>query len=392
MKVIVLGGSGLQGRAALQDLGKCSQVTEIVCADVSFDGLESFRSHLNMEKMNTRKIDATSQKNLESLFTEDADVVIDLLPKQFNDTVARAAINTRVSLVNCSYAAGLSKEVFEKALEKEVAIMPEAGLDPGIDLVLCGYGVSQLDEVYDLFSYCGGIPTAEAADNPLKYKIAWNFDSTLMSYKRPALMLREGEVIDIPADRQHHEEWVTDITLSGIEGLESMPNGNALNFARLLGIDTEIVNTERRTIRWSGHAKFWKSMVELGFLTKEPVQGFESDVTPHHFLLKHLEPRLQYKANEKDLVLMKNIIRGKKDGENIEIIYEMMDERDLETGLFAMNRTVGYTASIIAQMLGNHTITKKGVLSPTTDIPYQLFIDEIGSRGINIKEKKYQLR
>ncbi|MFD2043095.1 saccharopine dehydrogenase family protein [Ornithinibacillus salinisoli] len=391
MKVVVLGGSGLQGRAALQDLGKNSQVREIVCADASFHGMDSFQKHLNMDRITKRKIDATSQENLVEVFQEGADVVIDLLPKKFNEIAAMAAIEAGVPLVNCSYASGLSSEVFEKAAEKEVAIMPEAGLDPGIDLVLCGYGVHQLDEVHELISYCGGIPAAEAADNPLKYKMTWNFDSTLMSYKRPALIMRNREIIDIPADDQHNEKWLTDITISGLEGLETIPNGNAMKFARILGIADEVINTERRTIRWQGHAQFWRNMVGLGFLEREPVPGLDGDITPYQFMLKHLEPRLQYKENEKDLVLMKNIIRGKKDGKDIELVYELIDERDVETGLFAMNRTVGYTASIVAQMIGNQTITKKGVLSPTTDIPYELFMEEIGKRGIRIHEKKRQL-
>ncbi|WP_010530115.1 saccharopine dehydrogenase family protein [Lentibacillus jeotgali] len=391
MEVIVLGGSGLQGRAALQDLGNNKDVMKIICADVTFEAVDSFSEHLNMDKIVRREIDATSKENLTALFKEEANVVIDLLPKQFNENAARAAIEAGVPLVNCSYASGLSKEVYEKAKEKEVAIMPESGLDPGIDLVLCGYGVSQLDEVHELYSYCGGVPEADAADNPLRYKISWNFDSTLMSYKRPALMKCNGENIDIPADDQHNEKWITDITLSGIEGFESIPNGNAINFAKLLGIEKEVINTERRSIRWSGHAQFWRNVIRLGFLETESVPGLNGNVTPHEFLLKHLEPRLQYELHEKDLVLMKNIIRGKKDGKGIEIIYEMIDERDLGTGLFAMNRTVGYTASIVANMIANGTIKKKGVLSPTTDIPYMAFIEEIGKRGIHIRESKSQL-
>ncbi|WP_042143482.1 saccharopine dehydrogenase family protein [Paucisalibacillus sp. EB02] len=391
MKIIVLGGSGLQGRAALLDLGKSPHVSEIVCADVSFEGIKSFQDYLNMDILTLRKTDAKSMEDLVALFSEDADVIIDLLPKGFNETTALAAIEAGVPLVNCSYASGLSNTVYEMALEKGVTIMPEAGLDPGIDLVLCGYGVSQLDQVDDLFSYCGGIPASDAIDNPLNYKISWNFDSTLMSYQRPALMLRDKDIIDIAGEHQHDEEWIHPISVNGIEGLETIPNGNAINFAKQLGIENQVQNTERRTIRWQGHANFWRNMVGLGFLEKKAIEGLPGEVTPYQFMLKHLEPRLQYKDHEKDLVLMKNIIRGKKDGKDIEIVYEMIDERDIETGLFAMNRTVGYTASIVAQMIGNQTITKKGVLSPTTDIPYELFIEEIGKRGIIIEEKKRQL-
>ncbi|WP_077329694.1 saccharopine dehydrogenase family protein [Virgibacillus siamensis] len=391
MKVVVLGGSGLQGRAALQDLGNSEDVKKVICADVSFEDLDSFSRHLNMEKIEKREVDATSAEELEILFAEDIDIVIDLLPKQFNDFIAKIAIKTDVSLVNCSYANGLSDEVFEKAKEKGVSIMPESGLDPGIDLVLCGYGVNQLDEVHEMYSYCGGVPEANAADNILKYKISWNLDSIMMSYKRPSVMKRNGEIVNITAKEQHNKDWINNITVSGIQGLESIPNGDAMSFAETLGIDHEVINMERRSIRWSGHAQVLRDIKELGLLETEPVEGIEDHITPYEFMKKHLEPRLQYKKDEKDLVLMKNIIRGKKNGQSQEIIYEMLDKRDSHTGLFAMNRTVGYTASIVAQMVANGTISRRGVLSPTTDIPHKLFIDEINKRGITIKETKRQL-
>lgn len=41
-----------------------------------------------------------------------------------------------------------------------------------------------------------------------------------------------------------------------------------------------------------------------------------------------------------------------------------------------MNQTVGYTASIVVQVLTDGTI-KKSVLSPSTDIPYKKLIEEV---------------
>ena len=49
-----------------------------------------------------------------------------------------------------------------------------------------------------------------------------------------------------------------------------------------------------------------------------------------------------------------------------------------------MNRTVGYTASIGAQMIGTGQITKRGLLSPVTDIPYKTFSRELDKRGIRV--------
>src|SRR5690625_4252587 len=150
MKVIVLGGSGLQGKAAIQDLSKVDHVKEIICADVDFSAIDEFAEHLNMNKVVKVKVDATSVESLENLYSDDVDVIINLLPKPFHEIVTRQSIKSRIPLVNCSYANVLPEDIHELANKEQVAVMPEAGLDPGIDLILCGYGVSQLDKVTEL--------------------------------------------------------------------------------------------------------------------------------------------------------------------------------------------------------------------------------------------------
>ncbi len=87
---------------------------------------------------------------------------------------------------------------------------------------------------------------------------------------------------------------------------------------------------------------------------------------------------------------MQNIFEGIKDGHKKRIAANLLIERDLETGLFAMNLGVGYPASIVAQMIGRGQINKKGVLSPAIDVPYEPFIDELSRRGIEVEEKVVQ--
>jgi saccharopine dehydrogenase-like NADP-dependent oxidoreductase len=264
--------------------------------------------------------------------------------------------------------------------------MPEAGLDPGIDLVLCGYGASQMDEVYELHSYCGGFPERTASDNPLNYKITWTWNGVLLSYKRPARIMRDGEIIDIPARDQHADQWIKTIDFPGVGQLELIPNGDAVSFADCLGLTRTLRSTTRCSMRWPGHAALWNTLVALKFLSDEPVKGLPFDLTPHEFMVKHLEPRLQYARGERDIVAMRNVIIGSRVGRQVKITYDMLDMRDVKTGLFAMNRTVGFAASIIAQMIAQGEIARKGLLATIRDVPYRRFIDELGRRGIAIRE------
>ena len=54
---------------------------------------------------------------------------------------------------------------------------------------------------------------------------------------------------------------------------------------------------------------------------------------------------------------------GMKGGKEERVIQHVIDFRDLETGFTALNRTVRYTASIVAQMIDRGEISSRGVLS-----------------------------
>lgn len=387
MKILVLGGAGLQGRAVLHDLSRSDQVREVVCADMNLAPLAAFTKFLDMDKISLKELDVRDKRALVSLMRDRINVVIDVLPVALMGSVVEAALQAKVHVVNTMYSYQMPEGVHEKALEKGIILMPESGLDPGIDLVLCGYGTSQMDEVFELHSYCGGIPEPKAIDNPLQYKISWTWEGVLSFYTAPARIIKEGQIIEISGDNLHAEQWVKTIDFPGMGRLELIPNGDAVLFAERLGLSKTLRNTTRCTIRWPGHSALWKRMIDLDFLSDEPVKGLPIEITPRKFMVKHLEPRLQYKEGERDIVVMRIIIAGKKDGKAIEITYDLFDVRDLKTGLFAMNRTVGYTASIVAQMIVNGEIKGKGLLTPIRDIPYRRFLAEIAERGINIKER-----
>ena len=99
-------------------------------------------------------------------------------------------------------------------------------------------------------------------------------------------------------------------------------------------------------------------------------------------------PRLQYRNNEKDLVVMLNVFEGLVDGKKQRLTSRLLIERDLQTGLMAMSKGVGYTASIVAQMIAGGEITEKGILAPAMHIPYQPFMARLSERGIVVEEEQ----
>ncbi|WP_299983920.1 saccharopine dehydrogenase NADP-binding domain-containing protein, partial [Desulfobacula sp.] len=80
MKILVLGGCGIQGRTALYDLASDTNISKIICADIRFDELSKIKDFTDMEKITTASIDAQNKSDLLNLYKK-VDVVIDLLPK-----------------------------------------------------------------------------------------------------------------------------------------------------------------------------------------------------------------------------------------------------------------------------------------------------------------------
>ncbi len=386
MKIIVLGGLGYQGKAAVIDLMRSEEVTEVVCADARTEGLAALSQFAGFTKVRAVRLDAASRTSLASVLEQGADAVIDLLPIQFMPAACGAAIAARLPLVTTNYAHPL-RHLDQPAREQGVPLMPECGLDPGIDLVIIGGAVPRFDRLTRLDSYCGGIPEKAACDNPLNYKISWNWEMVLTSQMRPARFIRDGAALNIAAEDQHASDVNHDIEFPGLGRLEAIPNGDAVAYVERLGLSATIRDAGRYSLRWPGWRALWQALKQLGFLDETPVPGLAGDISPKQFLVKHLAPRLQYGPDEKDLTPMVNVFEGQKDGRRLRLTTRQLIERDLASGVLAMSLGVGWTASLVAQMMARGEIAAPGLLSPVQDIPYGRFMIELAKRGIQIKEE-----
>ncbi len=383
MKVLLL-GVGMQGKAALHDLVHSG--VKVVAADRDFKALEAHvESKRYGAQVRCETVNAASTESMNNLMEQGADVVIDLLPTPFHASVAAAAVKHGIHVVNASYTVPEMKKLAGEARARDITILPEFGMDPGIDLVLLGEAVRSLDQVEEITTYGAGFPEPEAADNPLKYKVTWTFEGALKSYLRAGRVIRDGRVVEIKETEMFSPENIHEIEIEGLGRLEAFPNGDALKYADLLEVETsELRNLGRYVLRWPGHCAFWKTMVDLHLLDSEPVMVDGVAVDRKRFLAAAIEPHIQYRDDERDVVLVRIDVKGRKDGEKKRAVYQVIDRRDLETGFTAMSRTVGYTASIGALMIGSGNITKRGLLSPVNDVPYAPFVQELEKRDIRI--------
>lgn len=384
-KVVVLGG-GMQGRAVIEDLEKRSEVEAIVAADLDTYSLESWLERIGARKTSLARLDARNAAGLRSLISAPADIVIDMLPVTFTRAVAEGAVAAGTHLVNTNYGHAL-RSLDAQARRHGIAIMPEAGFDPGIDLVVTARAAELFDEIHLLNSYAGGIPAAECRDdNPLSYKISWNFAGVLGTYVRDGLLVLDGKEVPVPSPDIFRPPWARELEFADTGTLEAFVNGDAAAFVKLMGLTASVKAAGRYALRWPGHCEFWSRIVDLGLLSGEPDE--KTGEAPREFLRRLLEPRLLYAEDERDMVVLRVDAAGKLNGRARAMRWEMVDYRDLKTGLMAMNRTVGYPASIIAQMILSGAIKARGVASPATDVPPGPFLEALAERGIRVKEEE----
>ncbi len=386
---ILLLGVGMQGKAALHDLWQSPAVVRIVAADGDLPSLKRYvRGRRYGKKVGCEHVDAGKKTDLLRLMKSRPTVVLDLLPSRFSGRVAAAALQAGANLVNTVYVLPEVKKLAAAIKAGALTFLPEFGMDPGIDLVLLGRAVSLFDSVDTIDSYGAGFPDMAAANNAIRYKVTWTFEGVLRAYMRGGRLIRGGRIVEIGGRDMFSPENIHEIEIPDLGRFEAYANGDAVHYAKLLGIaPNKLQQLGRYAFRWPGHCAFWKKLVDLHLLDDEPLTVDGATVNRRRFLAAAIEPHIRLGERERDVAVIRVDVTGMKQGKKTRAVLQVIDRRDLATGFTAMSRTVGFTASIGAQLIGSGRLQKRGLLSPLRDIPYDLFKQELAKRGIHINEE-----
>jgi lysine 6-dehydrogenase len=397
-RTVLLVGFGMQGKAALHDLVHHSAVARILVADHRPD-LEADLSRYPRDRVSGRVLDAADEPALATLMRE-VHLVVEALPGPFALPVGRLAAEVGVHLVSSMYyldpgehdpervreAEREIREIHRRATERGVVILTEFGLDPGLDLVLAVEAVRHVDEVRELRAYGAGIPAAGARNNPLAYKFSWSPIGVMRAYHRPARIITEGRAVTIAAERVFEAGTYHTLDVPAVGArLECYPNGDSVRYAEMLGIRKTVKEMGRYTCRLPGHCAFWDAMVKSGFLDQQAIHVGGTLVSPIQLTAALLASRreLQYADDEADMTFIRVDVRGMRDGRKLRVLYDLVDTRDFTTGFTSMQRTVGFTLSLGAQLILNGTLAKPGLLSPL-DVPYHHVFPTLERHGIHV--------
>ncbi|MBE0512488.1 saccharopine dehydrogenase NADP-binding domain-containing protein [Candidatus Bathyarchaeota archaeon] len=389
MRILVL-GVGKQGSVLVRDLIESDEVSEVVAGDRDIERLKQCVDKLESEKVRAEQIDVTDHAKLVRLMRRRFDVVANALLWKYSVDVAKAAIEVGVNYVDL----GPSPNVFEldeAAKAAEVTVIPSCGLDPGIDIILEGYGAKKLDTVERIHMWCGGIPqkNTPAYNSPLRYKISWWWEGAISTYCGTAKILRDGKIVEVEKLSGPGNPEIITFT-EPVGECEAFYVGAPLLLIEHLGLKN-VKEAWSKTVRWPGHCDIWRKLIDFGLTRTDlrlKIKGCE--VTPREFLVELGEKTLQYEKGEGDLVVQRVHVLGQKNGERTLYAYEFMDFYDEENDTTAMARTTAYPCSIVAQMIARGDIKEKGVVH-AGKIGWNIqlaenFFSELAKRGIHIKE------
>lgn len=378
MRMLVL-GAGLQGSACAYDLLQDPEVKEVRLADLHIDHLPPFLAPHSGPRLLPTPLDVRDHDAVRGLMRE-CDAVMSALPYYFNFEMAKLAVECGVHFTDL----GGNTEIVERqkgldaeARKKEITVVPDTGLAPGMVNILAQYGIDQLDEVESVRIYVGGLP--QHPEPPLNYQIVYSLEGVIDYYTTLSWVLRKGKRTQVTA-------------LSELEPVEfAKPVGTLEAFHTAGGLSTmafryegKIPTMEYKTLRYPGHAQAMETIRALGLLDLEPVDVKGMKVAPRDVFISTVGPRLTMPESH-DLVALRVIVKGKKGGKEKSVGWELVDRYDEKHGISAMMRTTGYSLSITGMMQARGEVKPNGVHTPDECMPAKRYIEELGKRGIDIR-------
>ncbi len=379
MRMLVL-GAGLQGSACAYDLLQNPEVKEVRLADLHTQHLAEFLAPYSGDRLVFTPLDVRDREAVLALMRQ-CDAAMSAIPYYFNFELAELAVKAGVHF---SDLGGNTEIVFKQktldaeAKKKNISVIPDCGLAPGMVNILAEYGISQLDAVESVKIFVGGLP--QEPEPPLNYQIVYSLEGVLDYYTTLSWILRNGKRTQVKALSE-----IEPIHFGGEVGeLEAFHTAGGLS-TMAFRYEGKVPSMEYKTLRYPGHAKIMEAIRELGLLELNPVDVKGMKVVPRDLVVAAMGPRLT-KPNGRDLVALRVIVQGTKGGKPKKIGWELVDYYDEEHGISAMERSTGYSLSITGQMQARGEIGKAGVFTPDEAVPPEKYISELSKRGVVIKE------
>jgi len=377
MNALVI-GAGMMGSAMAYDFAHSGGVERVTVADIDGARAQSAARSIG-PNADATKLDVQDINSVVALM-RNADVAVGATSYSHNLQLTKAAIAARIHF--CDLGGNMDVVYAQMAMDAQakeagVCILPNCGLAPGMACVIASGAARKFSRVDEIHIRVGGLP--QDPKPPLNYQLVFSPEGLINEYIEPAEVIRNGTVQTVES-------------MIDIEELEFPPPFGTLEaFNTSGGISTltqmykgMVKSLDYKTIRYKGHCEKFRTLLELGFGSAEPIMVGNSVRTARELFEELLRRKLP--SNGPDVVLVRVTVSGMRDGAQKTVAYEMIDYYDTRLQLTSMMRTTAFPTSIIAQMIVNGTVDARGVLPPERCVPLEPFMEELKKRNIVLKE------
>ncbi|MGI6307616.1 MAG: saccharopine dehydrogenase family protein [Dethiobacteria bacterium] len=363
MKIVVLGGAGDMGAAAVRDLLKFTDVQQVTIAARNTAAAEKLASALGDRRAVVQKVEATSHADLVRVM-QGHDVAAGALGPfyRFEKPLVEAALTAGVDYVSICDDHDAVQAVLaldRAAAKKERKILTGLGWTPGITNILARKGYDELDNVEKIQVYWAG----SAGDSEGLAVIL----HTLHIFTGKVVSFQDGEFIEVQAGSG--KEIVAFPAPLGKITVFHLGHPEPVTLPRYLPGVQEI--TLKGGLAENYLHSLAKTIVALGFTStaskKQKLGTFMKKMLP-------LFPA----AKNRSLSGARVDITGMRNGQKVRITYATVDR---------MRRLTGIPLSIGACMLAQGKIKRCGVFGPEAEgaINPDDFLQELARRDIEIK-------
>ena len=440
MQNILILGAGLSSTTLIEYLLDHSENRWAVrVGDIRLEiAREKIQNHPNGEAF------AFDVHNLEQRTKEirKAHIVISLLPARMHHLVAETCVEVGRNMVTASYLSPAIKALDGAAKEKDIILMNECGVDPGLDHMSAMKIIREIEEMGGKLlafeSSTGGLVAPGFENNPWQYKFTWNPRNVVLAGKEGARFLHNGKFKYIPYHKVFRR--IETIQVPKLGAFEVYGNRDSLTYRKTYGLHN--LNTMfRGTIRRPGYCEAWDIFVQLGatddsyvmedtenmtykefinsfmgYETKIPVElklarylNFEKDskmmdrlswlgifddtrigvpgLTPAKILQKILEKKWQLDSGDKDMIVMQHqfdFVKGGVEKKRFSTLVYIGEKQ----GHTAMSVTVGLPLAMVARRILEGNYNQKGVQLPIHPDIYNPVLKELEDYGIQFVEEE----
>ena len=343
MKKIIVLGAGLVGGVMAEDLSKNHEVTSV---DISQKNLDKLKSN-NIKKI---CLDISKSKSLKNVI-KDFDLVIGAVPGFMGYKMMQDVIEAKKNIVDISFYPEDPFGLDELAKKNNVVAIMDCGVAPGMGNVIFGHHDRSM-KISDYECLVGGLPVKR--EWPYEYQAVFSPIDVIEEYIRPARYIQNKKLII--------KEALSETELIEFEEIGTLESWNSDGLRSLIKTMPHVPNMIEKTLRYPGCVEYLKVLRASGFFSYEEIEVNGTKIKPIDVTSKLLFPKWEMKDGDKDFTIMRIIIKGEENGNQVKYQYNLLDR--YEDNTISMARTTGFTCTAVANLVLDKKYKKTGISPP----------------------------